>query len=295
MRGPMKRPKPLRVGIVGCGALGGQLVRALSAGGVPGVRVAALCDLDPARARRLAAPLRPRPRVGGPEVLAGCDLVVEAAGAAALPGIAAAAGAAGADLVVMSVGSLLADPAWAARFRRLGLALLHPSGAVAGLDGLRAAARGGGLRRVTLTTRKPPRGLAGAPYFRTRPHALAGLRRERDIFRGSARQADRAYPANVNVAAAVALAGLGPDRTRVEVVADPAARRNSHTLVAEGGFGRLTAVTENVPSPENPRTSCLAGASALALVAEWAERRSAGRATRRAPDPRSGRRDNDRC
>lgn len=275
MRTPRNGPGTLQVGIVGCGALGGQLARALGAGAVPGVRVAALCDLDPIRARRLAASLRPRPRVGGPVVLTGCDLVVEAAGAAAVPGIAAAAGAAGADLLVMSVGSLLAGPAWAARFRRRGLALLHPSGAVAGLDGLRAAACGGGLRRVTLVTRKPPRGLAGAPYFRTRPRALAGLRRERVIFRGSARQAVRAFPANVNVAAAVALAGLGPDRTRVEVVADPAARRNSHTLVAEGGFGRMTAVTENVPSPENPRTSRLAGASALALIAEWAGTRRA--------------------
>jgi aspartate dehydrogenase len=271
-----RKRRGLKVGIVGCGALGGQLARALGAGAISGVSVAALCDLDPARARRTAGAVRPRPRVGGPEAMRGCDLVVEAAGAAAVPSVAAAAQAAGADLLVMSVGALLSEPKWAADLRRRGLRLLHPSGAVAGLDGLRAAARGGGLKRVVLTTRKPPKGLAGAPFFRGRPRALAGLRGPRVIFRGSARQAVRAFPANVNVAAAVALAGLGPDRTRVVIIADPAAQRNSHTLLAEGEFGRLTAVTENRPSPDNPRTSRLAGASALALITDWAGMASGG-------------------
>jgi len=172
---------------------------------------------------------------------------------------------------VMSVGALIADPELPERFRKLGRRLHTPSGAVAGLDGLRAAAVLGGLKRVTLTTRKPPRGLAGAPYFKQRKLDPFTLTEAVTVFSGTARRAIQLFPQNVNIAAAVSLAGLGPDRTRVQVVADPQAKRNTHTLTAEGDFGRLTVVIENRPSPENPKTSLLAGLSALALIASLAQ------------------------
>lgn len=269
--------RPLRVGLIGCGALGGQLARALDRGAVPGARVVAVADLDESRARRLAAALRPRARVlDAARLAAACDIVVEAAGQAAVAGAVRAASAAGVDLLVMSVGALLGHPEWFARCERSGCRLRYPSGAVAGLDGLRAAARGG-LRRVTLTTRKPPRGLQGAPYFKRRGLDPLALEKATVVFAGSARRAIRLFPQNVNVAAAVALAGIGPDRTRVRIIADPAARRNQHTLEAAGVFGHLTAVTENRPSPDNPRTSLMAGLSALVELAEAARARRAGR------------------
>lgn len=261
----------LKLGIIGCGAIGGQLARAAAKGAVPGLRLAAVCDRDAERARRLASGLKPRPRVLALEELAhGCDLLVEAAGIPAVPGAVAAALRARKHLLVMSVGALLDHPEWFARFRRIGRRLHHPSGAVAGLDGLRAAAVAGGVKRVELTTRKPPRGLAGAPFFQRRRLDPLTLTRPVTVFTGTARKAIRLFPQNINVAAAVSLAGIGPDRTRVSIIADPGARRNTHILTVEGDFGRLTAATENVPSPDNPKTSLLAGLSALALLAELA-------------------------
>ena len=131
----------LRVGLVGCGAIGSELARALAGGAVSGARLVGLCDLKPDRARRLAAGLRPKPpALSLRELARRSDLLVEAAGQSAVPAIAAAALAATADLLVMSVGALLAHPELARRFARAGRRLLHPSGAVAGLDGLRCAA-----------------------------------------------------------------------------------------------------------------------------------------------------------
>lgn len=262
-----KTRKPLAIGIVGCGAIGSQLSRALMQGAVPSARLVSLTDRCPERARALARTLSPRPRVLTLKQAArSCSLLVEAAGVAAVGPVAAAALACRKDMLVMSVGGLLAQPGLFRRFQRAGCRLAYPSGALCGLDGLRAAKALGRIQSVRLVTRKPPRGLAGAPYFQEHPVRLGRLKQARTVFRGTARQAVKAFPANVNVAAAVALTGIGPDRTRVEVVADPACRRNTHLLEVWGDFGRLQTLTENVPSRENPRTSALAAASALALL-----------------------------
>lgn len=263
-----KTTHQLAIGIVGCGAIGSQLSRALARGAIPGACLAVLTDLEPGRAQTLARALSPRPRVLQlDQACRACDLLVEAAGVAAVPSVAAAVLAAHKDLLVMSVGGLLAHPGLARQFQRACRRLVFPSGALCGLDGLRAAKALGRIHSVRLVTRKPPRGLAGAPYFRSHPVRLESLKTARAVFRGSARQAIKAFPANVNVAAAVALTGIGPDRTRVEVIADPACRRNVHLLEVRGEFGRLQTITENVPSRENPKTSALAAASALALLA----------------------------
>jgi len=251
---------------VGCGAIGGEIARALVSGSVPGARLAMLVDQEPARCRSLANGLRPKPKTGTlAEAVAAADLVIEAAGMAAVSPVASAVLVGRKDLLVMSVGALLESPEWFDRFGKLNCRLHFPSGAVSGLDALKAAAAGK-LKRVLLTTRKPPAGLAGAPFFKRRKIDPAAIKEPTVIFSGNARAAVRLFPANVNVAAAVALTGLGPEKTRVRIVADPAASRNSHTLEAEGDFGRLTAVTENVPSPHNPKTSRLAALSALALL-----------------------------
>jgi aspartate dehydrogenase len=264
----------LKIGIVGCGAIGRQLAKALAAGKIPAARLSGVCDREEARARALAQSLRPRPRVRTlPALARGCDLLIETASLAAVPEVAQAALACRRDLLVLSVGALIGATDWFARFARAGCRLYHPSGAVAGLDGLRAAAVLGGLRHVTLTTRKPPAGLAGAPYFKKRQLDPLALKQPAVVFSGSARRAVKAFPQNINVAAAVSLAGLGPDATRVQIIADPGARRNAHTIAARGTFGTLTTTTENFPSEDNPKTSVLAGLSALALIAELAKER----------------------
>lgn len=164
---------------------------------------------------------------------------------------------------MLSVGGLLDHPEWPARAAAHGCRIHAPSAAIAGLDGLKGAAVGGHLATVVMETRKPPRGLAGAPGVAGVD--LDGLTGETLVFEGSAREACRAFPANVNVVAAVSLAGLGPDATRIRVYAVPGLARNRHVVTAEGGFGRLRVEIENVPS-ENPRTGKLSYLSTIAYL-----------------------------
>jgi aspartate dehydrogenase len=265
----------LKLGIVGCGALGKQLATAITQKKVaPGIKLVGVCDRDGARAHALVTRLKPRPRILSlGELAQASDLLIETASMAAMPEVAQAALKYKKDLLVLSVGALIDSTDWFARFAKAGCGLYFPSGAVAGLDGLRAAAVLGGLEHVTLTTRKPPTGLAGAPYFQKRKLDPLTLTQPTVIFSGSARQAVKAFPQNINVAAAVSLAGLGPEKTRVQIIADPQAKRNSHTISARGAFGALTTTTENLPSEDNPKTSALAGLSALALLAELVRER----------------------
>ena len=139
-----------------------------------------------------------------------------------------------------------------------------PSGAIAGLDGIKSACVGQ-VSRVTVTTRKPPNGLEGAPYLVERGISLVGLREEREIFSGNAREACRGFPANVNVSAAVSLAGLGPDKTQIRILAVPGLKWNCHDIEVEGEFGRLAVHIENAPS-ENPRTGKLTALSIIRSV-----------------------------
>ncbi len=248
------------IGIVGCGAIGRSLARGVARLRLAG-RVVAVCDADAAVAARLAAALRPRPAVLPLRALvARCEVVVECASAAAAAGVVRAARSRGRDILALSVAGLLRHPGLLAPARRGRLVI--PSGALGALDALRAA-RHGGLASVRLTSSKPPRAYAGAPFIVARRIRLAAIRRRTVLFAGNAAAAARAFPANVNVAATVALAGLGPRRTRVQVVADPALTRNVHELEFAGAFGRAACRFENEPFPENPKTSRLAALSAL--------------------------------
>ena len=141
-----------------------------------------------------------------------------------------------------------------------------PSGAVAGLDGMKGA-REGGITSVTMETRKPPRGLAGAPWIEQQKIDLDSITKETLVFEGPATEAVKAFPANVNVVAAVSLASIGPDKTRIKIYAVPGQERNQHRVTIEGEFGRLTVEIENVPS-ENPRTGKLSYLSAIAMLRE---------------------------
>jgi aspartate dehydrogenase len=253
----------VRVGVFGLGVIGRAVARALAAG-IPGTVPAGAATRDAARGRAFLDTLPGRPPcldLAG--LVAASDLVVEAATQPALLEAAPRVLEAGRDLVVLSVGALLDHPELVDLAARRGARIHVPSAAIAGLDGLKGAAVDGHLERVVMETRKPPRGLAGAP-------GVAGLdldrlREETLVFEGTAREACRAFPANVNVVAAVSLAGLGPDRTRIRVLAVPGLARNRHTVTADGAFGHLQIVVENVPS-ENPRTGRLSYLSTIAFL-----------------------------
>ena len=148
--------------------------------------------------------------------------------------------------------------------------VLVPSGAVGGLDVLRAA-RIGGLDTVELRTTKPPRALRGAPYLAAHRIDVDAFHGPTVVFDGPATEAVVGFPANLNVVAALSLAGIGPERTRVVLVADPTGERNIHEVTARGAFGELSLRLENRPTPGNPKTSLLAPLSALALLRRFSE------------------------
>ena len=252
------------MGIVGCGAIGKALVRAVEAGKLA-VRIAGVTSRSEQSAREfLAAFNDPPPYLGLDELIDASDLLVEAAGGHVVAELARKSFAAGKDLMVISVGALLEYPEVMAESRRTGCRLYVPSGAIAGLDGIKSACVGA-ITHVTHTTRKPPLGLEGAPYLVERGISLIGLEEEREIFSGSAREACRGFPANVNVTGAVSLAGIGPDKTRVRILAVPGLPRNCHDIDVEGEFGKLHVHIENIPS-ENPKTGKLTAMSIVRAV-----------------------------
>ena len=254
--------EPLRVGLAGFGAIG----RAVAAGfvdGIPGLTLVAVAARDRVRAAALPA-LAGVAVVDVAELTAMVDIVIECAPAAILPAIAEPALRAGRTLVVLSGGALLEAMYLVDLAAAHGGRIIVPSGALLGLDAVFAAAQGA-IHTVRMTTRKPPRGLSGAPYLDQHGIVLDGLTAPLRVFEGTAREAARGFPANLNVAVALSLAGIGPDRTRLEIWADPAITRNTHTIEVDADSARLTMTIENIPS-ENPRTGRITALSVLALL-----------------------------
>jgi aspartate dehydrogenase len=254
-----------RVAIAGFGAIGKVVAEHLDRG-IDGLALAAVSARDVARAEAAMAgfacrvPVLPLARLGE-----AADIVVECAPAAVLREIAEPALAAGRTLIVLSCGGLVDNFDLVELARRQGGRILVPTGALLALDAVQAAAVGE-ISRVHMITRKPPGGLAGAPYLVANGIAVDGLNEAKRVFTGTAREAASGFPANVNVAAALALAGIGPDRTTIEIWADPAVDRNIHRIEVEADSARLSFQIENVPSLENPRTGRLTPLSVVALL-----------------------------
>jgi aspartate dehydrogenase len=257
--------RELTVGIGGLGAIGLHLARALDQG-VEGLRLVAVAARDQAKARRNLEGFRGQPElVDLPELGRLADVVVEAAPAAVFEQIATGAIEAGRIFVPSSVGALLPRMHLVDRARATGARIIVPTGALLGLDAVRAAAEGE-VATVTIETRKPPRGLAGAPYLDQHGIDVATITTPTLVFKGNAYDAAQGFPANVNVAAALALAGIGPERTMVEIWADTNVTRNTHTIRVDAASARLTMTIENVPSEENPRTGKITPLSILACL-----------------------------
>ncbi|MGK7869006.1 aspartate dehydrogenase [Falsiroseomonas sp. E2-1-a20] len=257
--------RELTVGIGGLGAIGLHLARTLDQG-VEGLRLVAVAGRDQAKARANIAGFRNPPElVALPDLARLADVVVEAAPAAVFEQIAIAAIEAGRIFVPSSVGALLPRMHLIERARATGARIIVPTGALLGLDAVRAAAEGE-VATVTIETRKPPRGLVGAPYLDQQGIDVTAITTPTLVFKGNAYDAAQGFPANVNVAAALALAGIGPERTMVEIWADTNVTRNTHTIRVEAASARLTMTIENVPSEENPRTGKITPLSILACL-----------------------------
>jgi len=255
----------LKIGIVGCGTIGSELAMAIEQECKDKASLVALCDSEKQKATFLASKLPDSPPILPlKELIEECDLVVEAASASISSEVARRALLASKDVMVMSVGGLVDSDIFELANEKH-CHIYMPSGAICGLDGVKNSVMGK-ISRVTLTTRKPPRGLEGAPYVVQNKIDLSSISEETIIFEGNAMEAIRGFPKNVNVAITLSFAGIGPAKTRVKIICSPEYTTNSHEIEVEGEFGRLTTKTENVPAPQNPRTSYMAILSAIATL-----------------------------
>ena len=254
----------LKVGLAGLGAVGLEVARRLEVG-IPGLALVAVAVRDAEKAKRNLPQIGQSIALEPAEALAeSCDLIVECLPPALFRAIATSVIDRGKLLMPLSVGQLLEHWDLVARAKETGARILVPTGALIGLDAVRAAAEGT-IHSVTMVTRKPPAGLEGAPYLVERGITLKGLNTARKVFDGSAREGARGFPANVNVAAALSLAGIGPDRTRLEIWADPAIDRNTHRIEVEADTARFSMSIEGIPSA-NPRTGRIVPLSTVAAL-----------------------------
>jgi aspartate dehydrogenase len=254
------------IGIVGCGAIGKSILRAVDDGRLK-VPVAGVTSRTEETAREFLSTLTtPVQYLSREELLDRADLLIETAGQHVVPDLARDAFAAGKDLMVISIGALLDHMELFDLAREKSCSLLLPSGAIAGLDAVKGACSGR-VDYVKLTSRKPVRALQGAPYLAKNGISLDNLEEEKLLYSGPAREAVRGFPDNLNVSMALSLAGIGPDKTQVSISAVPGLQRNCHDIEVEGEFGLLHVHIENIPS-ENPKTGRLTALSMIRAVAD---------------------------
>ena len=254
----------LRVAVVGLGAIGTRVVAELDRG-IDGLVLAAVSVQNPEKHRNWLSNLAATPAVLPIEALADvADIVIECAPATLLRSIVAPFAAKGKTAVVLSAGALLDHEDLIELAKQNGGQIVVPTGALIGLDAVTAAAVGN-IRSVRMVTRKPVRGLAGAPYIVENNIDIEGITEPLRIFDGTARAAAKGFPANLNVAVALSLAGIGPDQTKLEIWADPTVTRNIHRIEVESDSARFSMSIENIPS-ENPKTGLITALSVIAYL-----------------------------
>lgn len=257
------------VGLVGCGTIGTHLAMAIESRTIANASLTGVFDIIDNNAKILKSKLSSNPKVYSnfDSLLdSEADVIVEAASQEAVRKFGKQILEANKDLMIMSVGALAntifltelldLDPVRKGRSK-----IYVPTGAIAGIDAIRSVRHL--LDSITLTTTKSPRALAGAPFFATGGVNLDMITKITEIYDGSASEAVKLFPANVNVAAVLSLAGLGADKTKVRVLVDPHATTNQHEIVATGRFGDIKITVNNVPASGNPKTSFLAVLSAI--------------------------------
>ncbi|MGV3480637.1 MAG: aspartate dehydrogenase [Sphingobium sp.] len=255
----------MKVGIAGFGVIGKSVARALGQG-IEGARLEAVTSGDPIKARAaLAAFAEPVDVVSAEALAARCDVIVECAPTAAFLGIVTPALTAGRQVVTVSAAALIENMGVVDLARESGGRIILATGALLGLDAVRAAAEGE-IFSVTMITRKPPRSLLGAPYLVANGIDIDALSEPLRVFAGTAREGAAGFPANVNVAASLALAGIGPDRTQLEIWADPTRERNTHLIKVDADSVRFEMMIENIPTPEKPGTGKVTALSVIAAL-----------------------------
>lgn len=255
---PLHNTHKTHVGVAGVGAIGGAVCKALQEDAVPGMTLS--CIAETAQRPSIAAP-----NMGFEELCARVDLVIECLPPNAAPALAKTAFAQGKDLILISASALLLYPEILDWHRRSKSRLIVPSGALAGLDGVKGL-KELGLTSASIKTTKRPGGFAGAPYIKAQNIDLSRVTKKERLFRGNALEAAKGFPANVNVAATLSLAGNGPEETRVEIWADPEIDGNTHEIEVRSRYSTMQVKITNAPDPDNPKTSLLAAQSIIRIL-----------------------------
>lgn len=263
LTGPRPRRRH-RVAIAGLGLVGTTVAQHLDQG-VPGVELTAVGVRDKDKAARQLAGLKVMPRIVGIDELEPlADIVVECAPADLLAEVVGPFVRQGKKAIVLSCGALLFHPQLVDEAREHGGQIIVPSGALLALDAVSAAAEAN-IHSVKMVTRKPVRGLVGAPYLVDNKLDIADIREPLRIFSGTAREAAEGFPANLNVAVALGIAGVGADKTQLEIWADPALERNTHHIEVDSDSARFSMSIENIPSA-NPKTGLITALSVVATL-----------------------------
>jgi len=261
--------KLLKIGIVGCGAIGGSLARVIAKEMSPQAKLAAFYDIDARKSKKLSEAISKNKNLAVKslqQLVTNSDLVIESAAGSSSWVIAKCALSNGRDILIMSVGGIVSH------FKELSaLAVKYnstvyiPSGAIAGIDALKAA-NAGGIKSVVLTTRKNPLSFKGVKFIKDKGIDLDKIKEDTVLFSGTASSAVMCFPQNINVAGVLSLAGIGPAKTKVKIIASPFVQKNIHEIRIESHAGVIVTRTENILHPDNPKTSYLAVMSAVAVL-----------------------------
>ena len=258
----------MKVGIVGIGSIGSTVALELDKGTIPGIELVALAARNKDKLETFSRELNRPVAIGDLNSwIAKCDLIIEASGAATVDQIVRSSLAKEKDVMILSVGALIENKSLIQLAQEANKRIHIPSGAIAGLDGIKAAAFGD-IKDVTIVNRKPPSALKGSPGAKSSQIDLDSLREPYTLFSGTVAEGYRLFPANVNVAVAVSLAGVGVDKTKMEVIVDPNIDVNVHEVTLDSSIGRMSLFIEGKASDKNPRTSASTAFSVLSYLSQ---------------------------
>lgn len=256
----------MKVGIAGMGAIGLKVAQALDRGDIPGFSLAGFCARTDVRGAEFNATLSsPVAQYALEDIADHCEFVLESLPPRMFEDLARPVLAASKTLIVLSASQLLGKDDLLQLAKDNGGQIIVPSGAILGIDALKAVAVGD-LKSVTIKTSKPVFGLLNAPFVKKSGVDLSKIDAPYCLLSGSVTEIAKEFPANVNVAAAFSLAGLGPDNTKMEVWADPTLDRNLHTVTVHSDSSDFTVSIQNRPSHENPATGKITPQSVIAML-----------------------------
>lgn len=265
-------PTEIGAGLIGCGAIGTIMAEAIDSGKAGDINLIIVYDISRERSEKLVSKLKHKPIIAkeAEEVFNRNDvqLVIEAASQEAVKQYAVKVLLKNKDLMILSVGALLDEDLFNSLLeaaKKSNRKIYVPSGAIVGLDNIKSASLES-INEIILTTRKPPESLEGAPYIKQKRIDLHSFKEPCVLYEGPAKEAVKLFPRNINVAASLSLAGIGPEKTRVRIIVDPNIKNIIHEIYVRGEFGEIYTKTINKPCPSNPKTSYIAALSAIAAL-----------------------------